>query len=386
MMTEDDVERGAVARWDAAADSFDDEPDHGLRDPGVRAAWAARLRDWLPPRPADVLDLGCGTGSLALLAAEEGHRVTAVDFSPRMAALATAKLAGTGARVLVGDAARPPVAEGAFDVVMVRHVLWALPDPAEMLRRWTRLLRKGGRLVLVEGRWGSVDPAGIPARHLVALAAPLATRTEVEHLAHASELWGGPVDDERYVALVHPRPQRRHTEIVDVHLILRRDDDRVLLARRSGTGYADGLLNAPSGHVEDGEDVREAMIREAYEEVGVVVDPADIRVALVMQHRAPDGDPRTGWFFEARRWTGEAVNREPDKCSGIDWYPLDALPDDMVAYCRAGFDAYRAGDRFVLHWHRAGDAIAFDPELPGRAVALPHNEPGIPSQPAGDRP
>ncbi|MZE76013.1 NUDIX hydrolase, partial [Streptomyces sp. SID5475] len=52
--------------WDAAAPEFDEEPDHGLRDPAVRAAWSARLADWLPGEPSDVLDLGCGTGSLAL--------------------------------------------------------------------------------------------------------------------------------------------------------------------------------------------------------------------------------------------------------------------------------------------------------------------------------
>ncbi|GAA0650524.1 hypothetical protein GCM10009535_30770 [Streptomyces thermocarboxydovorans] len=70
--------------WDAAAAAFDEEPDHGLRDPRVRAAWAGRLRDWLPAAPADVLDLGCGTGSLSLLAAEQGHRVTGVDRSRAM--------------------------------------------------------------------------------------------------------------------------------------------------------------------------------------------------------------------------------------------------------------------------------------------------------------
>ncbi|MBK3587792.1 class I SAM-dependent methyltransferase, partial [Streptomyces sp. MBT57] len=94
--------------WDAAADSFDEEPDHGLLDPAVRDAWAGRLESWLPATRGDLLDLGCGTGSLSLLAAGQGHRVTAVDRSPRMAEQARAKLAGTGSEVLVGDAARPP--------------------------------------------------------------------------------------------------------------------------------------------------------------------------------------------------------------------------------------------------------------------------------------
>lgn len=97
--------------WDAAADSFDEEPDHGLHDPVVRSAWARRMESWLPTARSAVLDLGCGTGSLSLLVAGQGHRVTAVDRSPRMAEHARAKLAGTGTEVLVGDAARPRSAD-----------------------------------------------------------------------------------------------------------------------------------------------------------------------------------------------------------------------------------------------------------------------------------
>ncbi|MFE1176234.1 methyltransferase domain-containing protein [Streptomyces sp. NPDC058773] len=358
-----------AAYWEAAAASFDEEPDHGLRDPAVRAAWAARLRSWLPPAPAAVLDLGCGTGSLSLLAAEQGHRVLGVDRSAGMIERARGKLAGHDAAFLVGDAAEPPVGERRFDVVLVRHVLWALPDPAAVLRHWAALLRPGGRLVLVEGRWGEVDPIGIRAAELTALVGPLAARTHVESLVHEPALWGKEVTDERYV-LTADLP-RRHTEVVDVHLVLRRGDE-VLLARRAGTGYADGLLNVPSGHAEDGEDVRAAMIREAAEETGLRLAPGDLRVALVMQHCAPPpARPRIGWFFEAEYGAGgEPSNREPDKCAELAWFPLDALPDDMVACSRAGLDGLRAGHRFLLHWQRSGDAVAHDPSCPGRAVVL----------------
>ncbi|WAP55188.1 methyltransferase domain-containing protein [Streptomyces sp. S465] len=385
-----------TAYWDAAAGDFDDEPDHGLRDPAVREAWAARLRGWLPERPGDVLDLGCGTGSLALLAAEAGHRVTGVDRSSRMAGLAREKLAGTGATVLVGDAAEPPVPERSFDVVLVRHLLWLLPDQRAVLGRWARLLRPGGRLVLIEGRWGESDsvglsvaersdpvglsvaersgPVGLSAAELSGLVGPLAERLSVEQLGPDAALWGRVVHDERYVLVADLAPARRHTEIVDVHLILRRGGE-VLLARRANTGYADGLLHAPSGHVEDGEDVRAALLRETAEEIGLTLTPDEVRVVLVMQHKAPTGAPRTGWFFEAElgdpgEGGREPVNREPEKCSELGWFPLDALPDDMVAYCRAGLEAYRAGHRFTVHWHEPGDAIAYDPEGPDRLTPL----------------
>ncbi|GAA2899687.1 class I SAM-dependent methyltransferase [Streptomyces violaceus] len=188
--------------WDERAASFDEEPDHGLRDPGVRRAWDGRLRGWLPGRAGDVLDLGCGSGSLSLLASEQGHRVTGVDLSPAMVTLAREKLAGRDAVFLVGDAAAPPIGEQRFDAVLVRHVLWALPDPGRALRHWAGLLRPGGRLVLVEGVWGTVAPVGIPVERLIALLAPVAGQARVERLSDGPLLWGGEVADERYAVVV----------------------------------------------------------------------------------------------------------------------------------------------------------------------------------------
>lgn len=357
--------------WDAEAATFDDEPDHGLRDTVVRDAWAERLRDWLPKTPCDLLDLGCGTGSLSLLAAERGHRVTGVDLSPNMAELAREKLSGHAAQVLVGDAGAPPVEGRLFDVILARHVLWMFPDPQETLRHWCGLLRPGGRLVLVEGVWGTENPAGIPADRLIGALTPVAGQLRTERLSGDERLWGKRVEDERYAVIADlPAKPGRHKEVVDVHLILRRGDE-VLLARRAGTGYGDGLLNLPSGHVEPGEDVRTAVIREAREEIGLTLTPDDVSAELVLQHRGPGGAARIGWFFEAAYGAGgEPFNAEPDKCDELSWHGVAALPDDMVAYCRAALEAWRAGERFALHWQEAGDAVRYEKGGADRSVAL----------------
>ncbi|GGU02096.1 SAM-dependent methyltransferase [Streptomyces violascens] len=184
--------------WDEEADTFDEEPDHGLLDPAVRAAWDERLAGWLPDHAGELLDLGCGTGSLSLLAAGRGHRITAVDLSPRMVERARAKLAGTGAEVLTGDAARPPVEGRTFDVILARHVVWALPDHEAALRHWWSLLRPGGRLILVEGVWGDT---GIPAGQLVGALGGLKAEARYERLSGDARLWGREVDDERYAVV-----------------------------------------------------------------------------------------------------------------------------------------------------------------------------------------
>src|SRR3954466_3202668 len=128
--------------WDAEAASFDDAPDHGLRDPAVREAWRALLLAHLPTPPARGADLGCGTGSLSVLLADEGYAVDGVDFSPEMVDAAREKAAGRpGLRFAVGDAGAPPLEPATYDVVLSRHVLWVLPDKAVALESWVRLLR-----------------------------------------------------------------------------------------------------------------------------------------------------------------------------------------------------------------------------------------------------
>lgn len=183
--------------WDAAAATFDDEPDHGLGDPAVRAAWADLLLPLLPPAPADVVDLGCGTGSLAVLLADAGHRVAGLDASGRMLEVARGKADGRAVDFVRGDAAAPPFSAGSADVVLCRHVLWALGDPAEAVGRWVRLLRPDGRLVLVEGRWGT--GAGLSAADCRDLVLQHRLTADVQQLAGRTALWGAPVDDERYL-------------------------------------------------------------------------------------------------------------------------------------------------------------------------------------------
>jgi SAM-dependent methyltransferase len=195
--------------WDAEAEAFDEEPDHGLRDPVVREAWRSLLASLLPPAPARVADLGCGTGTLSLLLAEQGYAVDGLDFSSEMVRRATAK-AGSfpGVGFAVGDAADPRLAAGAYDVVLCRHVLWALPDPPAVLARWVDLLSPDGRLVLVEGSWST--GAGLSAATTVALVEEAGLAAEHRPLPDPA-YWGRPIEDERYAVTGRRLPKHRES-------------------------------------------------------------------------------------------------------------------------------------------------------------------------------
>ena len=190
----------AAAIWDRQAATFDDEPDHGLRDPAVRDAWTALLTPVLPDPPASIVDLGCGTGSLSILLAQAGHHVSGLDTSHRMLEQARGKASRLGVAVTLhhGDASQPPFTPASFDVVLARHVLWALPDPARALAHWVTLLRPQGRLVLIEGRW--MTGAGLSAADCTALLRQ--HREEVRlHVLDDQALWGRAITDERYLVL-----------------------------------------------------------------------------------------------------------------------------------------------------------------------------------------
>ncbi|HET9075329.1 MAG TPA: methyltransferase domain-containing protein [Acidimicrobiales bacterium] len=198
---------GRADYWDRQADSFDEQPDHGLADPATREAWRSLLLGVLPPAPAEVADLGCGTGSLSVLLADNGYRLRGLDFSSRMVERAQAKAAAAGvtADFQLGDVASPPWPPATFDAVLCRHVLWALPDPGQALDRWAALLEPAGRLLLVEGRWRT--GAGITAEEAEELLRQKGRRSRVIPLTDPV-YWGGPIDDERYLLVsTVPTPQ-----------------------------------------------------------------------------------------------------------------------------------------------------------------------------------
>ena len=140
----------------------------------------------------------------------------------------------------------------------------------------------------------------------------------------------------------------RYRPVVDVYVLLRRPDGTILLLERSGTGYADGQLCPPSGHLEEGESVARCAVREAAEETGVGIDPADLVFTHMVHHRNPEGQGRIGIFFTATRWAGEPVNREPHKCAGLQWADPARPPANTVPYTAAALAAIIAREAFSL--------------------------------------
>ena len=138
--------------WNTRGNDYDSRPRHGIHDPRELAAWLDLLRILLPAPPADVLNVGTGTGFLAFPMAELGYHVTGIDLADGMLDAARRKPVGQGSPPVFasGDATDPPFSPASFDVVTSRWVLWTLLDPARAFRSWYTILRPGGRAIAID--------------------------------------------------------------------------------------------------------------------------------------------------------------------------------------------------------------------------------------------
>lgn len=129
-----------------------------------------------------------------------------------------------------------------------------------------------------------------------------------------------------------------------VHLFLIKDG-KVLLLRRFNTGYEDGNYSVPAGHIDGNERATQAMVREAREEVGIMINQNDLKMVHVM-HRKKSMEERIDFFFVADKWQGNPKIMEPHKCDDLSWVPIDRLPQNVIPYVRTAVENYRNNTLF----------------------------------------
>lgn len=112
--------------------------------------WLAELNRYIPKeKRLNILDIGTGSGFFAFLLAEQGHRLTGIDLSPRMIDKAKkfADELGLSIDFFVMDAERPYFAPQSFDLIVTRRLTWALPNLLAAYQAWHELLKPGGMLL-----------------------------------------------------------------------------------------------------------------------------------------------------------------------------------------------------------------------------------------------
>jgi ubiquinone/menaquinone biosynthesis C-methylase UbiE len=142
--------------WDYRSDSYTKSVIDQSEE--ERKSWMEMLSEAIEGKNnLKILDVGTGPGFLALMCAEMGNEVTAVDLSESMLTKAkeNAKIRGVSIDLMQGDAEKLQLPDDYFDVVMNKYLLWTLPDPTKALMEWRRVLKKGGMIIAIDGDWHS---------------------------------------------------------------------------------------------------------------------------------------------------------------------------------------------------------------------------------------
>jgi ubiquinone/menaquinone biosynthesis C-methylase UbiE len=142
------------AYWSARAATFDHSPGHEIFSDEERAAWHALIKRHLGRGDGRrALDLASGTGVISHLMDDLGYQVTGIDWAEPMLERARAKAAARSRpiRFHLGDAENTLEADDSYDVIVTRHLVWTLVDPEACFREWLRVLKPGGKLLIIDG-------------------------------------------------------------------------------------------------------------------------------------------------------------------------------------------------------------------------------------------
>ncbi len=186
------------AYWSKRAETFDNSSGHRIRDGAESTAWQALFRAGLGDVAGKkVLDLACGTGEISRMLLAMGAEVTGVDFAEPMLARAKAKHVGRPFTARLSDVETLVLeSDASYDAIVTRHLVWTLIDPLAAFATWLRVLKPGGRLLIVDGDWVSAGPV---IQALRALAGMLGSRK----ISHGDSM--DPNEHNRILAQVHYR-------------------------------------------------------------------------------------------------------------------------------------------------------------------------------------
>lgn len=120
--------------------------------------------------------------------------------------------------------------------------------------------------------------------------------------------------------------------------------NKVLLLRRSNTGYRDGYYSVPAGHIDGNESATQAILRETLEEIGAKLKPKQVKMVHTQHIGLKENNKEyLMLYFITHHELGEIQIKEKDKCDDLKWFPINKLPPKMIPYVRDAIKKIKQG-------------------------------------------
>ena len=140
--------------------------------------------------------------------------------------------------------------------------------------------------------------------------------------------------------------KEREKFLSSIYIIIKNEKDQVLLQRRQGTKLWPGFLALPAGHIDEGENAYEALVREAKEELNIIINLDDITDTFVVNRKNESLPSYYDVYFEISNYDGKITINEPEKCSELTWVDINNLPTDMITFEKEAINNKLKGIKF----------------------------------------
>lgn len=126
------------------------------------------------------------------------------------------------------------------------------------------------------------------------------------------------------------------------------ENDQIFLLKRHNTDWGCNLWSIPGGLLEEHETLMDATVREAHEEMGVVIDPTSLELVHVIDVQKSPTNTKIilGFYFLAKKWSGTPTNNEPHRHSDGAWFPLNALPENITDHALLAIGGMQSGQMY----------------------------------------
>ena len=131
-----------------------------------------------------------------------------------------------------------------------------------------------------------------------------------------------------------------------IYMIIKNEKGEILFQRRCGSKLWPDFLGLPAGHVDKGEDVYQALVREAREELNIDINVKNIEDTFVVNRINKNLKPYYDVYFVIKNYKGIIKINEPNKCQELKWVLLDNMPEDVIEFEKIALDNYEKGIKF----------------------------------------